>query len=237
MTNFNFTEQDVKIAFIKAPPAVQEAVGSPEFRETLAVMGRKHGLNEKQIEELVNTTGLFLLGLMPKEQFADALTKELELEAEAGKRLSGDVVALMFDSILSSPTSAPAAPSRNQPLFEDNRCRVTFTTLEIGPTTYPMNKVGSVMQPLQLDFPLGGFLINALLALFGLALMATFSAGGLVVGLIFMAIGGFNIKSMFERPWWVNVTFTTGEELRISRKQKEVVEDIYRALKTALRGE
>lgn len=237
MTNIQFTQDDVKQAFINAPAHVQQAMNSPQFCDAIRAMGCKHDLNEAQTEELIDSTGACLLGFIPRDRFAGHLAQELGVDAERGQRLASDVTGALFDSVLAGgvPPKLPT-PSRNEPLYEDNRCRITYSTLEVGPTAYPMSKVGSVTQPRQLDFPIGAFLLNALFCLIGLGLLFEFSTGAVVVGLIFAAICGVNIHSMFQRPWWVTVTLAGGEELRLSRKKKDEIDGIYRGLRTAMEG-
>jgi hypothetical protein len=124
--------------------------------------------------------------------------------------------------------------SASDVIYEDRRVRITPRTLEIGPTSYPFSKIESVMQPLQLPFEIfGGFLLNGALFLFGLWCIAQLTIGWILGGLVAAAIGGFNVRGQFNRPWWVTVK-AGGEEVRIQRTNKDEIDRIYVALRTAI---
>ncbi len=80
----------------------------------------------------------------------------------------------------------------------------------------------------------GGFLLNLAVAIFGLYSILQFSWGWFGVGIIALLIGGFNVRSQFNRPWWVTVKVSDGEELRIQKESKEEIDRLYAALREAM---
>lgn len=120
-------------------------------------------------------------------------------------------------------------------LYEDGRCRVTNSTLEIGGTSYPISKIVSVTTPMQLPLTLfGGVLLNAGLFILGLWGISTFSWLWSILGLAAAAIGGLNVWGEFHRPYWINVQLVNAEEQRIQRKKKSEIDGLYESLRTAL---
>lgn len=128
-----------------------------------------------------------------------------------------------------------AISSKDEPLYEDSYCRITYSILELGGTTYPVSKIASVMQPLQLPFEIfGGFLLNGALFVVGLAGILSFELGIMFMGLIAAAIGGFNVYGQFHRPWWITVTLANHEEVRIQKSKKDEIDSIYLALRKVI---
>lgn len=126
-------------------------------------------------------------------------------------------------------------PLSNEPLYQDRFCRVTYSTLDNHSTSYPISKITSVTQPLQVPFEfIGGFLLNGGLLVLGLVGLLSLSPGWMFVGLIAAAIGGFNVYGEFNRPWWITVTLVNSEEFRIKRPKKTDIEGIYFALRKTL---
>lgn len=124
--------------------------------------------------------------------------------------------------------------SASEVIYEDSRVRITPRTLEIGATSYPFSQIESVMQPLQRPFEFfGGFLLNFAVLLFGIWCIAQLKVGWIIGGLIAIALGGFNVRGQFKRPWWVNVK-VGNDEVRIERTNKDEVERIYSALRMAI---
>jgi len=122
-------------------------------------------------------------------------------------------------------------------LYEDKFIRITPRTLERGPTSYPINKIVSVTQPLQIPFDfIGGFLLNGALLLFGVWGIAHFEIGWLIGGGIAALIGGFNVWGQFHRHWWVTVEIAGTSPMRIQRAKKDEILAIYSALRTAIEG-
>ena len=152
MANYEHTQDEIKEAYSKAPAHVQEAMASEEMLEVLASIGQKHELDEDQTRALIDTSGLLMLGLTPKDRYAGQLEEQLGLDAAAARALSVDVISAIFERILGGSSSPPPLPSRNQVLYEDQRCRVTYSTLEVGPTTYPISKITSVMSPMKMGW-------------------------------------------------------------------------------------
>ncbi len=152
MTNEDYSKEDIAQAFVKAPANIQAALESEQLLTTLEEIGGKHGLNESQSDALVDETGLLLLGLTPKGQFASSIEGRLGLDSQHAKALASDVILEVFETILGDSTPPSPLPNRNQVLYEDRRCLVTYSTLEVGPTTYPVSKITSVMQPLKMGW-------------------------------------------------------------------------------------
>jgi hypothetical protein len=152
MANYEHTQEEIQEAYSKAPAHVQEAMASEQMLEVLASIGQKHELDEDQTRALIDTSGLLMLGLTPKDRYAGQLEEQLGLDSAAARALSVDVISAIFERILGGSSSPPPLPGRSQVLYEDERCRVTYATLEVGPTTYPINKVASVMSPMKIGW-------------------------------------------------------------------------------------
>ena len=120
-------------------------------------------------------------------------------------------------------------------LYEDKFLRITTRALEVGPTTYPLAKIVSVRQPLQLPMAIfGGVLLNGAVGIAGLAMVAQFSAIWSSIGALLVLTGVVNVKSEFNRPWWITVELANGESLRLERHDKEQIAEIYDALRHTL---
>jgi hypothetical protein len=120
-------------------------------------------------------------------------------------------------------------------LYEDPRLRITDRTLEKGPTSYPLSKIVSVMQPLQLPMSIvGGILLNSVVLVVGLLMIFSFTAIWSTIGVLLALMGFINVKSQFNRPWWITVELANGEELKLERTNKDEIERIYDALRTAI---
>ncbi|PTY04529.1 hypothetical protein DB347_17600 [Opitutaceae bacterium EW11] len=234
MTSDNYSKEEIQRAFTNAPAHVQAALSSEELLPTFKEIGRKHQLDESQAATLIDESVLLALGLTPKARFAKNIEDRLGVDVSQATALAGEVLPAILEVVLTAPPLTPP-PGENAILYEDQRCRVTRYTLEIGPTTYPVEKIASIMTPLQMPFEiLGGFLLNGVLAVIGLGMILSLSPIVMVIGLVLGGIGGFNVYGQFHRPWWINVTLVQGEELRIQREKKAEIDAIYVALRQAL---
>jgi len=127
---------------------------------------------------------------------------------------------------MASPTSAV--------LYEDSFYKITPVTLQVGGVTYPLRNVANVVVPFQQPLMLKSDLINLGVAIAGLIAFFQFSIGWMVFGVIAMAIGGFNIRSEFHRPWMVFVTMMDGTEIKLQRNDQDATQQIYTALRSAI---
>ena len=119
-------------------------------------------------------------------------------------------------------------------LYEDTLYKITPATLTVGGATYPLRNVANVVVPIQQPLMLKSDLINIIVAIAGLIAFFQFSIGWMIFGAIAMAIGGFNVRSEFHRPWMVFVTMTDGTEIKLQRKDQNATQQMYTALRSAI---
>lgn len=198
-------------------------------------------LSEEDSNAFETEATLAVVGLTDISNFKDDLIAEVGLNYETAVRVhrafENEVLLPLSQEVESlqaaAATSPPALPAaKKEVLYEDEYLRITPTQMVKGPTTYSASKIASIMTPSRLsvfdDF--GGFLINAVLFLAGIAGILSFRMGWMIAGLIAGAIGFFNVKNIINSKWWVTVTLANGETLRIERKKKGDIDAIYSAL-------
>lgn len=119
--------------------------------------------------------------------------------------------------------------------YKDESVAVTRAMLENGGSSYPISTIARVVRPIQDPFELfEGFLLNAGVVVFGLYGVSNLSTGWVIVGLLALLIGGFNVWGQFRRYWWISVEFVNGQKIRIQDLSKQKIFDIYEALRRAI---
>jgi hypothetical protein len=121
----------------------------------------------------------------------------------------------------------------NTILYDGGSVRVGTRSVEVGAVTYPVTKIQTIQRPIRESFQLGGFVVNAALALFGLIALFNFTLVWVLVGLAALALGGFGLKKAFVLDWWIPIR-VSDEEVRIRATTKGEIDLVFAAMKRAL---
>lgn len=129
-----------------------------------AVVGfySKFGLTKEQLGLLSTECKILLCQVSTLDEFKDNLIAEVGLSYEVAVRIQRAFEREVLDPITKeaeaqgySPTSPPpvipqdATPNRNRILYEDERFRVTYSTLVMGGATFPISKISRIVRPFQ----------------------------------------------------------------------------------------
>lgn len=118
-------------------------------------------------------------------------------------------------------------------MFQRGAIRITDDRLEYGGSTYPLDLIESAVS-FQMPFEFGGMAINAVLAFAGLWGLTFFNLWGVGLGVIAIAIGGFNLYNGFlKREHYLSVDLHNGQTVRISSTDGDLIRDAYNALEHA----
>lgn len=127
----------------------------------------------------------------------------------------------------------------DQPVFQDSDVIVTSSKLVHGNNHYPLASIKSVVffkEPLDVK----GLVINAAIALVALYGILTFSSICVIIGLIAIAVCGFNLynsyKDITNPTYIVAVEFHTGESIYIKKRDIALAQKLHDALLAAIRG-
>lgn len=122
-------------------------------------------------------------------------------------------------------------------LFSGGGVVVTTTKLIDGASYYPLDSIKSVVY-FKDELDVKGLIINAALAIAGLYGIATLSTLGVILGLIAIGIGGFNLKGFKEditNPGYtVAVTFHRGESVYLRKRDSKWARRLYDVLREAM---
>lgn len=126
----------------------------------------------------------------------------------------------------------------DQAVFQDSNVIVTSSKLVHGNNHYPLASIKSVVffkEPLDIK----GLVINAGIALVALYGISTFSSICVIIGLIAIAVCGFNLynsyKDIANPTYVVAVEFHTGESIYIKKRDIELAQKLHDALLAAIR--
>lgn len=127
----------------------------------------------------------------------------------------------------------------DQPLFQDSDVIVTSSMLVHGNNHYPLSSIRSVVffkEPLDIK----GLFINAAIALAGLYGIFKFSSVCVILGLIAVAVCGFNLYHSYiditNPKYVVAVEFHTGESIYLKRRDMAWARRLHDTLLAALRS-
>jgi hypothetical protein len=125
-----------------------------------------------------------------------------------------------------------------QILFNEGGVLVTHTKLSYENKFYQLSSIKSVLF-IKEPFGVGGFLLNIVVAIAGAYGILTFSAIGLFLGLIGLAIGGINVKNMYrdikDPVYIVCVDLHSGETIYIKKRNSDFAKRLTDVLNSALR--
>ncbi len=92
-------QQKIALYYSKLPPSVQVLFSSMKWLETLRIISRKYGLNDKQTETLGTETTLVLLGIIHPVEYEEVLTKELGLSTDSTDRMLVEIEESILKTI------------------------------------------------------------------------------------------------------------------------------------------
>ncbi|MFA6601463.1 MAG: hypothetical protein WCT02_01190 [Candidatus Paceibacterota bacterium] len=106
----DFTPQEIQDQFDKLPPALQEAISSPEINEEIIGIGKRYGLPIDQIGELVDQVGLVMLGLARSTSFVRDTARRLSLREKDARAIAEDINKEVFSVMKTRMREATEAP-------------------------------------------------------------------------------------------------------------------------------
>jgi hypothetical protein len=122
-------------------------------------------------------------------------------------------------------------------LFSGGGVVVTTTKLVDGANYYPLVSIKSVVY-FKDELDVKGLIINAAIAIAGLYGIATLSALGVILGLIAVGVGGFNLtgfkEDIMNPEYTVAVTFHTGKSVYLKKRDSEWARRLYDVLREAM---
>src|SRR6476469_7297880 len=121
----------------------------------------------------------------------------------------------------------------DQAIFREGDVIVTASQLVHGNNYYPLHTIKSVVF-FKEPFDVKSFVINIIGALAGLAGILSFKSVCLIVGLLAVAVCGFNLYTDYntlQNPTFVvAVTFHSGESIYIKRRSLDWAQRLHDAL-------
>jgi hypothetical protein len=122
-------------------------------------------------------------------------------------------------------------------LFSGGGVVVTTSKLVDGANYYPLVSIKSVVY-FKDELDVKGLIINAAITIAGFYGIATLSALGVILGLIAVGVGGFNLKGFKEDitnpEYIVAVEFHSGESVYLKKRDSEWARRLYDVLREAM---
>lgn len=87
----NYTEEQIKEKFDSLPQDVKEAISSVDTTNDVINIGDKYSLHVDQLGELVDETGLVMLGLTSPNDFVSNLKNRLDIPRQMAESLVKDI--------------------------------------------------------------------------------------------------------------------------------------------------
>lgn len=98
----NLTPEQYRELYRKLPPDVREVYSSVDITETMQTIGKKHGIHIDDQGELVDETGLVLLGVTHPKDYIRNIAVRLEIDAALAKAIAGDINEQIFKPVRES---------------------------------------------------------------------------------------------------------------------------------------
>jgi len=98
--DIKFTQLEQKYKSI--PNDIQEVLTSPEVATQIEKIGLKHGLDSFDQNELIDETGLVMLGLTHPNVYIGNIAERIGIPREKAKKIAEDINKEIFNSIKSS---------------------------------------------------------------------------------------------------------------------------------------
>ncbi|MDE2037601.1 MAG: hypothetical protein KGI69_00020 [Patescibacteria group bacterium] len=94
-----YTPEQIKKRFDSLPEEVKKVVDSPETTQKIAAVGQKHGLLLDQVADLVDETGLVILGLEKSSDYTNNISDVLGIDQQKARSIATDINTEVFDGI------------------------------------------------------------------------------------------------------------------------------------------
>jgi len=102
----------------KLPEELKEAIFSVETADNIDNICQRNKVEEKKVPEVAKYTGRVLMGLLPPDEFENALVKEVKLKAEIAKNVAREITRFIFfpvKEVLSQLYQVEIAPPARPP--------------------------------------------------------------------------------------------------------------------------
>ncbi len=93
------TAEQIQEKFEQLPTEVKEAIASSEVNQKIRAIGEKHSLHIDQIGELVDETGLVMLGLEKSTDFIDHISNRCSIDKKSAQEIAQEINTEVFGSI------------------------------------------------------------------------------------------------------------------------------------------
>jgi len=209
------TEESIKEHLSKLPEDNQQAINSIDWLKECQEIGKKYNLIESEIAGLEAEVALFLVGLSDLKTLHKYIDNEIGGTGwqEIEKEVHENILLPIAEKLEEISPSKQSYTKNNGEFFNDGSTIVTAATIKHHAQSYPIRtivKVSDFKMPPEIQ----NFIINGVVAVLGFVGLFTFKTMWVVIGLIGIAVGGFNCYNIIKVPHYiVIVEFSNGEKL------------------------
>lgn len=239
-------ENKIQDKFDKLPKEAQNVIDEFDFDKVYKKIKKEYSLTERQIHlfdgEVASALVLDRHPNNMKENLVvpddgETFSPELaeKLHAEFYSRILNPIMDEMESRGISFGEKRQNEKDMSNKIYEDKRVRVTNSKLEWGGSSYPIRNISKVTNLSIANWSFGGGIVNAGAFLLGLVALGQ-GVGGIIVGVILMAIGGFNLYNMINEPYkyTVEVGLVSDEDISIEYTEKEKAKELRRAIEKSM---
>lgn len=234
------------------PDEISEAILDFDLEGEIDKIAEKHSLNEKQTEILDGEIVFAVLGKRHPNNLAENLVAPdggERFSPEKAKAIQEDFHFRILEPIMQDAeergfsfseeedTYRSEHSNDNDVLFQKDNILVTEKTFEQGGHSYPVRNISKVVDYHIWNLDFGGTFVNVGIFIAGIAGLAIDFIGCKIVGLIGIAVGGFNIYNMIKTPktYYVKLDFVSGEEVEVKYDDEETAKRLRRAVDEAMK--
>lgn len=235
--------------FEKLPEEAQSVIDNFDFDKVYDEIEEKYSLSERQMQIFDGeVASALVLDRHPNnikenlvapddgDTFSPELAESLHLEFHTRilKPIMDDIEERGISFGIDEEDNVKGS-NRKGKVFESKYVRVTEDKIEKGGSSYPIRNVSKVTDFYISNWSFGGAAVNIGAFLLGLMALAQGSFG-ILVGLVLMGIGGFNVYNMINEPYKyiVDVELLSGEEISIEYSEKEKAKDLRRSIESVM---
>ncbi|MBU2577489.1 hypothetical protein KKA69_01500 [Patescibacteria group bacterium] len=121
-----YTKEELWKLYEKLPGELKEAVFSEETADTIFNVCTRNGIEDDRISEIARYVGRVLLGVLPPEDFPEALEKEVKLKKDLAKKVFQEINRFIFypvkaqlEELYRIEIAPPAKPTKITPPPEE----------------------------------------------------------------------------------------------------------------------
>ncbi len=93
----NYPQEQLSQLYEKLPQELQDAIFSEENGQNIQDICKKNGVNnEDQVLDTIRNTAYVLMGLLPPNELADVLEKEVNIEGKVAQQISREIKRFVF---------------------------------------------------------------------------------------------------------------------------------------------